>query len=199
MKPAADVRMKNAVKERLTASGTAKGGSAVGAVAVETAGVVDVVTGAVSTEVDGILIDVVHEDQDLPHLDVETHEIGDHFAVLHRLEISIPMFQVIEVTVEEMNHAVDLLQPLCHRGIRFLDHGRLLGVGAAQIQDLYHHIRDTVPRRLTEIAEATVAEVVGVEEGAQTVVTAGDHTRLLIAPDLGLRRLASEDEPLQSP
>jgi hypothetical protein len=198
-KHAADVRMKNAMKERLTASGTAKGASVVEALAVEIAGAADVVTRVVSTEVDGILIDAVHEDQDLPYLDVETHERGDHFVVLHPQEISIPMSQVVEATVEEMKHAVDRLQPLCHLGMRLLDRAHLLGVGVAQIQDPYHHIRDAGPRRLTEIVEATVAEVVEVEEGAPIVVIVGDRTRLPITPDLALRQLASEEEALQNP
>lgn len=195
----ADVRMKNAAKERLTASGTAKGASAAEELAVEIAGAVDVVTGVASTEAHEILIGEVHEDQDLPYLDVETHEIGDHFVVLHRQEISIPMSQVVEVIAEEMNHAVDRLRPLCPQGIRLRDHAHLHGVGAAQTQNPSHHIRDAGPRRLTEIAEATVVEVAGVEEGAQTVVIVGDPTRLLMTPDLGLRRLASEEEVLQSP
>ncbi len=199
MRHAAAVRMKNVAKERLIASGIVNGASAAEEVAVAIAGAVDVVTRVVLTEVDETLIDVVHEDQDHLRLDVETQEIEDHFEVLHRREILIPTFQVIEVIGEEMNHAVDHLQRLCRQDTRFPDHAHLLGVGAAQIQHLFRHNRDAGPRRLTEFAEATVAEVVELEEGAQTVVIVGDHTRLLIAPDLGLRRLASEEEALQSP
>jgi hypothetical protein len=197
-KHVADVRMKSAVKERLTASGTAKGASAAEELAVEIAGAVDVVSGVVSTEVHGISIDVAHEDQDLPYLDVEIREIGGHF-VIHRQEISIPMYPVAEVTAEEMNPAVDRFQLHYHLGIHLQDRAHLLGVGVAQIQDPYHHIRDAGPHRLVEIAEATVAEVLQGEEEAQIVVIVGDRTRLPMTPDLGLRRLASEEEVLQSP
>jgi hypothetical protein len=199
MKRAADVRMKNAANERLTALGTAKEASAAEELAVEIAGAADMVTGVVSIEAHEILIDVAREDQDLPYLDVETHEIGDHFVVLHHQEISIPTSQVVEVIAGEMSHAVDRLQPLCRQGIRLRDHAQLHGVGVAQTQDPSHHIRDAGPRRLTEIAEATVVEVVEVEEGVQTTVIVGDPTRLPMTPGLGLRRLASEEEALRSP
>jgi len=197
-KLAADVRMKSAVKERLIASGTAKGASVAEELAVEIAGAVDVASEVVSTEVHEISIDVAHEDQDLPYLDVETREIGGHF-VLHRQEISIPMYPVAEVTAEEMNHAVDRFQPQYHLGIRLRDRAHHLGVGVAQIQDPYHHIHDAGPHRLIEIAEGTVAEAVQGEEEAQIVVIVGDRTRHPMTPDLGLRQLASEEEVLQSP
>jgi hypothetical protein len=196
-KHAADVRMKNAVKERLTASGIAKGANVAEELAVEIAGAADVVSGVVLTEVYGNLIDGAHEDQDLPYLDVETRETGDHF-VLHPQEISIPMSPVVEATAEEISHAADRFQPHSHLGIRLRDRDHLLGVGVARIRDPYHHIHDAGLHRLIEIAEATVAEVVEGEGEAQIEVIVEDRTRLPMTPDRGLRRLASEEEVLQS-
>lgn len=57
MKLAADVRLKNVVREKLRASETGKGASAAEG-AVEIAGAVDAVTGAIWTAVEGILIGV---------------------------------------------------------------------------------------------------------------------------------------------
>jgi hypothetical protein len=196
MKPAADVRLNNAVREILKASETAKGASAA-EVGVEIAGAVDAVTGVIWTVVVGILIDVVQEDRDLPLLGVETHGTGAHFVARHRQEILIPMFQAVEVIAEEMNHDVDRLQPLCPpQDIR--DRAHVLGVGAAQTQNPYLHRVAGVPR-LIDIVEATAVEVVEAEEGVQTGVIAGDHTRLQMSPDRGLRQHSSEEEVLQSP
>jgi len=199
MKVAVDAKMRNAAKERLTTSEIENGASAAEGVGVVIAGAVDAATGAVLTEVDETLIDVIHEGQDRPRLDVETHEIEDHFVVPHPHEISIPTFQVAEITAEEMNHAVDRLRPLCHQDIPAPDHARLFDVDAARIQHPYHHILDVVPHPLREIVVGIVAEVVEVEEGVQTVVIVGDHIHLPIALDLDLRQLASEEEALQSP
>jgi len=199
MRLAADVRMRSVAKEKLTASEIENGANEVEEAGEAIAGAVDAVTGAVLIETDETLIGVVHEDRYHPPLDVETQEIEDYSAAHRRQEISTPTFQAVEVSVEEMDHAVDRLQHPCHQGIRGPDRAHLLDVDAAQIQYPCHHIRDAVARRPTEIVADIAAEVVEVEEEVQIVVLVEDHTRLPIAPDLDLRRLASGDEAHRSP
>jgi hypothetical protein len=181
-------KLKNVVTGRLSKSEIANEVNEAEEPAVEaTVGVVDVVIEEASIVVEGTLIDVGPEGQDLPLLDVETRETEDHFVLLHRQEISILMFQVVAEVGEEMTPAAGHLQAHCLRQFHLLGHPHLLHVADVRSRNHSHHIHDEEVPLLTEIAEYTVAEAVEEEDGGvQIVAIIEDLIRPQISQDLGL-------------
>jgi len=194
MRTVVDVRWNSVMKGRSNKLGIANAANVDEEADEETVGVVVVAIEEGLIVVEGTLIDVAHEGQDLLPGE-ETPEIEYRFADLNQ-ETSILMFQVAVEVAEEMNLGADHTQAQYHQCIHLHGHPPLLCVAVDRIPNQSHHINDEEVHRLIGIAEATVAGEVEEEAGVQIVAITEDLTRPQISRNQGLQSAANVDDLL---